>query len=75
MGTERDDSEITMVVERDDEAIESRRMVASIRESAGVRYIEAENEGHGFEHPLNCSTWPPRRWISRRSASSWGECP
>jgi len=33
---------------------ESRRMVAAIREAGGhVRYIEAENEGHGFEHPLN----------------------
>lgn len=33
---------------------ESRRMVAAIRDAGGhVRYIEAENEGHGFEHPLN----------------------
>jgi dipeptidyl aminopeptidase/acylaminoacyl peptidase len=33
---------------------ESRRMVASIREAGGdVRYVEAANEGHGFENPLN----------------------
>jgi len=29
-------------------------MVEAIREAGGsVRYIEAENEGHGFESPLN----------------------
>jgi dipeptidyl aminopeptidase/acylaminoacyl peptidase len=33
---------------------ESRRMVDAMREAGRhVRYIEAENEGHGFEHPLN----------------------